>query len=443
MREERAQRGRRRINLPLVIALAIVAGLSGMVFGAWWQEREQAARAKLDETARGARISVVLPLPQPEPASRPEARLPAQPAPPSPAAPPAEPTVPAAPPATTAEQQQETPARQVQAPPAPARDARPAPAPSPPPPSAPKVERGTEPAKPDEILALARPPVPPRPMMPEPQPGPIGPLPPVPDPALVQPGPYGPLPVIAPDGRQAWQVYARPFDRADPRPRIAILIGDLGFSVSASNAAIERLPQGVTLAFAPYAEDLQNWIGKARLHGHEVMLQLPMEPLDYPTNDPGPRALLTSLGADDNMRRLEWMLGRFSGYVGVTNYMGSKFTTSAADMRPILEALRDRGLLFVDSRSSQRSVAWSVARELRMAHAANNRFIDNEASRLSIDARLEELERIARDHGTALGIGYPYPVTIERVAAWAAQLERKGLLLAPVSAVVQPPAASN
>jgi len=133
------------------------------------------------------------------------------------------------------------------------------------------------------------------------------------------------------------------------------------------------------------------------------------------------------------------MLSRVQGYVGVTNYMGSKFTTSTNDMRPILEQVRDRGLLFVDSRSSQRSVAAQVAREVRMPHAANNRFIDNEASRTSIDARLEELERVARESGTALGLGYPYPVTIERVAAWATGLERKGLVLAPVSAIVTRP----
>lgn len=436
MRGEQTEAGRRGINVPLVIGLAIVAGLAGMAFGAWWQERE--TQAQLRQTAAGsgsasAGLSVILSLPPPPPPAAP-APAAAQPPAPTPAAEPL-PT----PPPPVAEPLPEAPALAAPVPAPPATS---------PAPRSPARENGrpAEAAKPDEILALARPPappVPPRPAPPESRAPTDGPLPPVPDPALVQPGPYGPLPVIAPDGRQAWQVYSRPFDRADTRPRIAILIGDLGFSVSASNAAIERLPPGVTLAFAPYAEDLQNWIGKARLHGHEVMLQLPMEPLDYPTNDPGPRALLTSLGAGDNLRRLEWLLGRFSGYVGVTNYMGSKFTTSAADMRPILEALRDRGLLFVDSRSSQRSVAWSVARELRMAHAANNRFIDNEASRLSIDARLEELERIAREHGSAIGIGYPYPVTIERVAAWAGQLERKGLLLAPVSAVVQLPAGSD
>lgn len=257
-----------------------------------------------------------------------------------------------------------------------------------------------------------------------------------PDPALVQQGPSGPLPVIAPDGRQAWQVYARPFDETEKRPRIALIVGDLGLSAAATTAAIQRLPAPVTLAFAPYAHNLNDWIAQARAAGHEVMLQLPMEPLDYPTSDPGPQALLTSLDAAGNLQRLEWVLSRVAGYVGVTNYMGSKFTTSPDNLRPVLTALKGRGLLFLDSRSSQRSVAAKLAKELGMPVAVNNRFVDNEASRAAIDARLDELERIAKATGIAVGIGYPYPVTIERIGAWAQGLPGRGLALAPVSAVV-------
>lgn len=264
----------------------------------------------------------------------------------------------------------------------------------------------------------------------------VGPLPPVPDPALVQPSPHGPLPIIAADGRKPWQVYARPFDDADKRPRIAIMVADMGLSQAATQSAIIRLPSAVTLAFAPYASDLQTWIAQARASGHEAVLQLPMEPLDYPHNDPGPRALLTSLKPADNLDRLAWLLGRFTGYVGVTNYMGSKFTASTNDVRPVLEVLAKRGLLFVDSRSSARSVATRVAAELGMPRAYNDRFLDNEASRSAIDARLEELERIALKNGVAIGIGYPYPVTIDRIANWAPTLGPKGIVLVPVSAVV-------
>jgi polysaccharide deacetylase 2 family uncharacterized protein YibQ len=263
----------------------------------------------------------------------------------------------------------------------------------------------------------------------------------VPDPALVTPGREGLLPVVAPDGRQAWRVYARPFDAAEQRPRLAIVLGDLGLSQQATMTAIQKLPAGVTLAFAPYAGNLQDWIAQARAAGHEVLLQLPMEPLDYPASDPGPKALLTSLSPADNQARLEWVLSRVTGYVGVTNYMGSKFTMAPEALRPVLAELKGRGLLFLDSRSNQQSVGGRLAREVGLPVALNNRFLDNEASRTAIDARLDELERIARAGGTAVGIGYPYPVTIERIAAWAQRLPERGLVLAPVSAVVnrQPP----
>ena len=234
----------------------------------------------------------------------------------------------------------------------------------------------------------------------------------------------------------AWRANARPFQARPRTPRIAIVLWGLGLSKASTSAAIQQLPGEVTLAFAPYGRDLQDWADQARAAGHEVLLQLPMEPESYPDNDPGPHTLLTSLPVRDNLERLDWLLERFSGYVGVTNYMGSRFTTSERHLRPVLKSLRERGLLFLDSRSAANSVAGRIAAEMQMAHALNNRYIDNEASRPAIDARLLELERLAEANGYAVGIGFPYPVTIERVAQWARTLERKGVQIAPLSAVV-------
>lgn len=234
----------------------------------------------------------------------------------------------------------------------------------------------------------------------------------------------------------AWRANSRPFQARPRAPRIAIVLWGLGLSKASTSAAIQQLPGEVTLAFAPYGRDLQDWADQARAAGHEVLLQLPMEPESYPDNDPGPHTLLTSLSVRDNLQRLDWLLDRFSGYVGVTNYMGSRFTTSERHLRPVLRSLRERGLLFLDSRSAANSVAGKIATEMQMAHALNNRYIDNEASRPAIDARLLELERLAEARGYAVGIGFPYPVTIERVAQWARTLERKGVQLAPLSAVV-------
>ncbi|MSO64540.1 MAG: divergent polysaccharide deacetylase family protein [Alphaproteobacteria bacterium] len=267
------------------------------------------------------------------------------------------------------------------------------------------------------------------------RPEPRAPLPPAPDPTLLAKGNFGPVPVIAPDGRRPWQVYARPFPQESSRPRIAILLAGLGMSRAATTSAIQQLPSNISLSFTPYAPGLEQWIAAARAGGHEVFLELPMEPVDYPASDPGPHTLLTSLKPEENLTRLNFLLSRFSGYVGVTNFMGDKFTASAESLTPVLQDLRDRGLMILDARTSRGSVAAQLASDLDLPRAMNNRFLDQEASRVAIDARLLELERIAKQVGTAVGIGFPYPVTLERLAQWAPSLEAKGIDLAPISAI--------
>ncbi len=260
-------------------------------------------------------------------------------------------------------------------------------------------------------------------------------LKPAPDPGLTEKSGLGLLPVIGDDGRKPWLVYARRFDERDRRPRIALVIVGLGLSEASTQAAIQRLPGAVTLAFAPYAKTLDRWIPLARAAGHEVLLTLPMEPDNFPADDPGPHTLLTSLAPAENLKRLRWVLSRTSGYVGVINDMGARFTTSSRHLDPVLGELKRRGLMFVDSGASLRSVAARMATRIGLARAINNRFIDVKASRAAIDQRLSEIERIARTSGHALGVGTPYPVTFERVGRWLRGFEKKGLILVPVSAV--------
>lgn len=292
--------------------------------------------------------------------------------------------------------------------------------------------RAAAPAR-DETVTAALPETRARALPAEPRDGLV--LAPAPDPELVTEGQDGLLPVIAPDGRRAWQVYARPFEKTGKRPRIAIMLAGLGLSQSATKAAIQQLPGAVTLGFAPYARGLEAWMDEARAAGHEVFLELPMEPFDYPNSDPGPHTLLTTLDPSDNIDRLDWLLSRTAGYVGVTNFMGDKFTSSPESLGPVLEALRNRGLMFLDARTSRDSVAGELATQIKLPRALNNRFLDNEASRIAIDARLLELEEIAKTVGYAVGIGFPYPVTLERIARWSATLDEKGIDLAPMSAL--------
>lgn len=350
---------------------------------------------------------------------------------PKPAPPPAAKSAPA--PATTPE------TKPPAAPPETGTAAKPVPEPPKPPAAAP-------PKSPAPALSASAANVPPAPAPQAPARSPIrstglpatvgGGLRPAPDPALVEKTRLGPLPRVSPDGRKPWQAYARPFDTTDRRPRIAIIVSGLGLSGAATEAAIQRLPGAITLSFAPYSKGLPQWIALARAAGHEVLMDLPMEPVNFPADDPGPHTLLTSLTADQNRERLHWLLGRVTGYVGVVNRMGSRFTTSATHVRPVLKELEKRGLLFVDSRSSLRSIAAQMAREVGLPRAVNNRFIDGEASRDAIDARLKEIERIAKASGYAVGIGAPFPVTIDRLVRWGRTLDHKHLALAPISAMV-------
>lgn len=249
---------------------------------------------------------------------------------------------------------------------------------------------------------------------------------------LHQPSPNGPLPIVA-GGRTAAEAYARPFaDRGGPR--VALMVGGLGLNAAATQRAIDRLPSEVTLSFVPYADNLQGWINKARAAGHEVMLEIPMEPMDYPNNDPGPQTLLSSVAPEENVRRLENLLGRGTGYFGVTNYLGARFAQSDA-AAPLFQALRGRGLAFVSDGGARGLGA--AAGGAGVPVAAADRVIDARPSSQDISAALDALEALARARGAAVGAGVAYPVTIDEVTRWAGEAQRRGVQLAPVSAATK------
>jgi len=255
------------------------------------------------------------------------------------------------------------------------------------------------------------------------------------DPTLLQIKDDAKLPIIGIDGRQPWSTYGRPFNLDDSRPRVAVVVVGLGLSREETDRAISDLPGAISVSFSPYSRDLENQMARARRAGHETLIDLPMEPLDFPRDDPGPSTLLTSLSLVDNLNRLEWVLGRAPGYVGVISWMGSQFTTVEDALMPVLDELRQRGLLFVDSRGSSRSIATELASSIQLPRAFNNAFVDATPSVNAIDRALAGLESIARQQRYAVGIARPLPVTLDRIARWAGTLEGKGIALAPVSAI--------
>ncbi|MDP2802579.1 MAG: divergent polysaccharide deacetylase family protein [Phreatobacter sp.] len=257
------------------------------------------------------------------------------------------------------------------------------------------------------------------------------------DPRLNERTALGILPRVAPDGSRPRDVYARTFRLpagADATaPRIAILIGGLGISQQSTSEALSKLPGAVSFAFAPYASDLDRIVARARADGHEAFLQIPMEPMDYPDNDPGPQTLLTTLSSERNTERLHWAMARFQGYVGLVNYMGAKFTATESAVTPILREANRRGLMMIDDGTSARSLIPQIATVLQQPVLRGDIHLDRVPTPTEVDTQLGRLEARARERGFALGVGSALPVTIDRVARWARELEGRGFVLVPVS----------
>lgn len=254
---------------------------------------------------------------------------------------------------------------------------------------------------------------------------------------LVEDGPHGPLPKVAPDGRTPATAYAEPPPVGhESRRRIAIVIGGMGLSTQATERAIAELPSAVTLAFAPYGREVNRLAGLARDEGHEVLLQVPMEPYDFPDNDPGPQTLLTGLDAEQNLDRLHWSMGRLGGYVGVTNYMGARFSGMEDAMRPFLEEVKSRGLVYVDDGSSPRSLAAQIGRDLTLPVRTADLVLDSKPQKEAIRQALTDLEELSADLGTVVGVATGLPVTIDTIAAWAEGLDERGAVLVPVTTAV-------
>jgi uncharacterized protein len=254
------------------------------------------------------------------------------------------------------------------------------------------------------------------------------------DQRLLEKSRYGLIPVMA-DGLKPFTVYAAEADRAKAAkmPVVAVVVGGLGVGAAKTVEAIMKLPPAVTLAFTPYGADPTKLAERARAQRHEILLQVPMEPFDYPDNDPGPQTLLSTLGAEQNLDRLQWHMSRFQGYAGIANFMGARFVVSDNVMQPIVRDAAKRGLGYFDDGTAPRSVAGSLAAGQAMPFARADLTIDAVPTTLEIDRALAKLETIARERGTAVGVASALPISIERLSAWSKALEGRGVMLVPLT----------
>jgi polysaccharide deacetylase 2 family uncharacterized protein YibQ len=254
------------------------------------------------------------------------------------------------------------------------------------------------------------------------------------DPKLLEKSRYGMIPVAA-DGLKSFTAYAGDADRARAAkmPVVSIVIGGLGVGAAKTTDAIMKLPAAVTLAFTPYGAEPGKLAERARAQRHEILLQVPMEPYDYPDNDPGPQTLLATLGPEQNLDRLYWHLSRLQGYVGLANFMGARFVATEAAMQPIVGEASKRGLALFDDGAAPRSVASALATGQAMPFAKGDVAIDAVPTALEIDHALAKLESLAKERGIAIGTASALPVSIDRLGAWIKGLDAKGILLVPLT----------
>jgi polysaccharide deacetylase 2 family uncharacterized protein YibQ len=262
-------------------------------------------------------------------------------------------------------------------------------------------------------------------------------LPEVPVAELVEESQYGPLPKVATDGKRPVEVYARPSSYAASSaggpPRVAVLLVGLGLPDSPPASVIKGMPGPVSVAYGAYGRSLQDAVKYARSDGHEVLLQIPLEPNDYPKVDPGPHTLLTTLPPEENMKRLQWLMSRYAGYVGVTNQMGSKFEVTQGSLAPVLEEVKRRGLLYVDDGSVPASITGQIGSTIGLDFAVASVQIDGG----DVAKQLAKLEATAKEKGAAIAVVKVKLGTAKHLSDWAAKLQSKGIVLVPVSAVVR------
>lgn len=242
------------------------------------------------------------------------------------------------------------------------------------------------------------------------------------------------LPIIGPDGTMPWKYYARPFQQKDKKPIVALIFTNLGLSKTTTEKAL-NMSHDFTLAFSPYANDVNKWALKARAEGFETVADLPMQAEDYPLSDPGQFGLLEELSPDLNIARMHAILSRFPGYVGMLGPVSEKMTANKDEIKPYLLELKKRGLLFIYIKNSNNGFLEEWTKLNGFYALGIDTLVDGDPSRTAVDAQLQALADLAKSKGYAIGLVHSYPSTIDALQTWLDTLNTQGVQLAPLSAV--------
>ncbi len=241
-------------------------------------------------------------------------------------------------------------------------------------------------------------------------------------------------PAVKEGGLPAWRRYAAIPETTPREPMVAIVLDDMGPNRKGTERAM-KLPATVTFAFLPYAPNVAELVRAARDKGHEILVHVPMEPVG--SADPGPHALRRAQSPEEIRANLEWNLKQFEGYVGINNHMGSRFTANAEGMRIVMEELKPRGLMFLDSRTIGGSEGGNAARAVGVPALTRNIFLDHDEEGAEVTAELGKLEKMARERGYAIAIGHPHPETLQILEKWIPEAEARGISIVPLTAILR------
>ncbi len=253
---------------------------------------------------------------------------------------------------------------------------------------------------------------------------------------LIEKSEFGPLPRMSQGGMRPLDAYSQSSGNIGAN-RVAVIVGGLGLSQTGTQSAIKELPSEITLGFSPFGNSLQRWMQMARREGHEISLQLPMEPLGYPTIDPGPQTLTSKASVGENLGNLRWSLGRMTNYPMVANYLGAGLTNKDTKLRPILQEIKNRGLAFFDDGSVDSSMAIAIAKDIQLPYLQGNAIIDSRRDANAIRAQLNALEALSKQQGYAVGTATAFPDTITIIKEWAINAQKRGILIVPASNLVK------
>lgn len=255
---------------------------------------------------------------------------------------------------------------------------------------------------------------------------------------LLETSQYGLLPIVGSDGLRPMDQYARPWSGARGT-RIAIIVGGLGLSQTGTQRAINQLSGEITLAFAATGNSLQRWMQNARRKGHEVLLQVPMEPFSFSSTERDPNILLAGARPEDNLAQLHQAMARITGYTGIMNHLGGRLLSDSVSLEPLLRDIARRGLLFLDDGSSASSTTNELAEALALPHGFADLTLDTDLSRGAILKKLDELERIAFRKGSAIGVASAFDESVDAIAQWLQESRGRGIEVVGVSSLVEDP----